>query len=83
MFLMEKRVVEGGDGRGKTSIWFLFVELNSEPDCLFPAMSGGKYVLVIIFKFDSSPGQWLGFSLKQEMYISVHTKHCFHVQKYT
>ena len=29
------------------------------------------------------PGQWLGFSLKQEMYINVHTKHCFHIQKYT
>lgn len=56
MFLMEKRVVEGDDGRGKTDIWFLFVELNSESDCLFLAMSRGKHVLVDIFKFDSSPG---------------------------
>ena len=56
MFLMEKRVVEGDDGRRKTGIWFLFVELNSEPDCLFPEMSIGKYVLIIIFKFDSSLG---------------------------
>lgn len=47
---MEKRVVEWNDGRGKAGIWFLFVELNSELHCLFPAMSRGKY------KFDSSPG---------------------------
>lgn len=50
MFLMEKSVVEGDDGRGKTSIWFLFVELSSESNCLFPAMSRGKY------KCGSSPG---------------------------
>lgn len=43
MFLMEKSVVEKDDGRGKTSIWFLFVELSSESNCLFPAMSRGKY----------------------------------------
>lgn len=30
--------------------------LNSESDCLFPAMSRGKYVLLITFKYDSSPG---------------------------
>lgn len=56
MFLMEKRVVEGDDGRGKTSIWFLFVKLNSESDCLFPTMSKGKYILVIIVKLDFAPG---------------------------
>lgn len=56
MFLMEKRAVEEDDGRRKTGIWFLFVELNSEPDCLFPAMSRGKYVGLIIFKSDFSPG---------------------------
>lgn len=40
---------EGVTERGKTGIWFLFVELNSELQCLFPAMGRGKY------KFDSSP----------------------------
>lgn len=51
---MERRVVEGDDGGRKTGIWFLFVELNSDPDCLFPEMSRGNYVLIIIFKYDSS-----------------------------
>jgi len=56
MFLMEKRVVEEDGGRRKTDIWFLFAELNSELDCLFPAMSRRKYALLIIFKLDSSQG---------------------------
>lgn len=42
MFLMERRVVEEDDEKRKTGIWFLFVELNSEPDCLFPVTRRGK-----------------------------------------
>ena len=55
---MEKSALEGDDERGRTSIWFLFVELNSELNCLFPAMCRGKY------KFDSSSGMRSDFSLK-------------------
>lgn len=42
MFFIEERVMEKDAGRRKTGIWFLFVELNSEPDCLFPATSEGE-----------------------------------------
>lgn len=63
MFLMERKVVEEDDGRRKTDIWFLFVELNSELDCLFPAMIRGKYILVIFFKFDFSWGTGDTFAL--------------------
>ena len=50
MFLMKKRVVEGNE-EGESCIWFLFGELNSELACLFPRMSEGKCILVIISRF--------------------------------
>lgn len=55
---------EGVTERGKTGIWFLFVESNSELQCLFPAMDKGKY------KFDPG-GTWT--SSWNEISIWIHS----------